>query len=157
MSKIGMSLTSTIRHDMGRAFPKANDRFYLSVLNGKRHSPSPTSYTLPGSVGFDDTKRSAAPFVTTKQGRTVFGRENRSKKFGSLLTPNEVFNVPGPGHYAFYTQFNNDQKMLSIEQSVLGGGRSRSNNGVVSFDARSKNTTSNAGSPYRPKTSQKDF
>ena len=112
MSKIGMSLTSTIRIDRGKAFPKAQDRFYQPAL--KRQSPDPTAYTLPGSVGFDDKRRSAAPFVTTKQARTVFGRENRTRKFNSLLTPNEVFNVPGPGQYAHYTTFNNDMKMKSI-------------------------------------------
>lgn len=35
------------------------------------------------------------------------------------MTPAEVFHVPGPGSYAYYTQFNNDQKMLSIKNSVL--------------------------------------
>mgnify|MGYP007004896507 CR=1 FL=1 len=90
-----MSLTSTIRHDRGRAFSKARDRFYQPAL--KFSSPSPTAYTLPGSIGFDDKRRSAAPFVTSKQGRTIFGKEDRSRKFNSLLTPNEVFNVPGPG------------------------------------------------------------
>ena len=64
MSKVGMSLTSTIRNDRGKAFGKANDRFYQPTL--KKDSPSPTAYTLPGSVGFDDKRRSAAPFVTTK-------------------------------------------------------------------------------------------
>ena len=77
MSLIGQSITSTIRHDRGSSFSKSKDRFFISP---KRGSPSPTAYTLPGTIGFDDNER-VAPFKSLKQRRTVFGKEDRSKEF----------------------------------------------------------------------------
>ena len=43
-------------------------------------------------------------------GKTVFGRTSRDREFDKLLSPKAVCEVPGPGSYAHYTEFNNDEK-----------------------------------------------
>ena len=86
MSLIGQSITSTIRHDRGKSFSKSKDRFFI---NSKRGTPSPTAYTLPETIGFNDSER-AAPFKSLKQSRTVFGKEDRSKEFSKQILSAEI-------------------------------------------------------------------
>ena len=110
MSKIGKSLTSTIRTDCGNAFSKAQDRFCAPTQ--KRQSPSPQTYNLSDSIGYDDSRRHS-PFKTSKMMRTCFGREDRSNQFDRLLKPIELTERPGPGSYRHFTQFNNEAKLAS--------------------------------------------
>ena len=112
MSKIGNSLTSTIRQDRGISFGKAQDRFKMPTQ--RRTSPAPTAYTLPDTIGIQGERASVIlnHRGEKKPGVTVFGRENRSKQFDLQIMPKEKFMVPGPGNYAFYTQFDNDEKFM---------------------------------------------
>lgn len=55
MSKVGTSLSSTIRYDVGKSFGKAKDRFQAPTI--KRNSPSPNSYAIPETVGLDMDKQ----------------------------------------------------------------------------------------------------
>lgn len=48
MSKIGVSLASTIRCDLGKSFGKAHDRFITPTL--KHRSPSPNAYQIPDTT-----------------------------------------------------------------------------------------------------------
>ena len=100
MSKIGASLTSTIRTDRGSHFGKANDRFRAPTQ--KKPTPSPQAYFLSDSIGYDDATRNS-PFKTLRNGRAVFGRENRSRQFDSLIAPIELIQMPGPGQYSHQT------------------------------------------------------
>jgi len=115
MSKIGQSLSSTIRLDTGHSFSKAQDRFRAPTM--KKQSPSPDKYHLGDSIGYDDDHRSG-PFKTQRMMRTRFGREDRSRKFDKALVPEELIERPGPGSYAHFTQFNNDSKEALLS-SVL--------------------------------------
>ena len=110
MSKIGKSLTSTIRYDRGKSFSRAQNRFTLIPQHVKLQSPPPTSYNIPDSIGYHDERRAARPFVTSNMRRTVFGREDRSSMFDKIILPSEIYHVPGPGSYAHYTGFDNDEK-----------------------------------------------
>ena len=74
MEKIGKSLTSTIRKDLGCSFGLANDRFKAPTM--KKQSPSPQAYQISDSIGYDDNYRQS-PYMTKKVQRTRFGRENR--------------------------------------------------------------------------------
>ena len=116
MSKVGKTLASTIRTDKGFGFSKANDRFLAPTM--KRQSPSPDRYFLSDSIGYDDFARTS-PFKTSKNGRAVFGRENRSDQFAQILRPKEKSERPGPGSYCHYTQFNNDAKTESMMKSQM--------------------------------------
>lgn len=100
MSKVGKSLTSTIRTDRGNSFGRAQDRF--KAPTGKKHSPSPNAYFLNDSIGYDDGARHS-PFKTSKMLRAVFGKEDRSAQFNKLLKPMELTDMPGPGTYAHWT------------------------------------------------------
>ena len=75
MSKVGHSLASTIRSDIGASFTKANDRFVAPTK--KRQSPSPNAYRIPDTVGWKEASISMSPFSSKKMGKTVFGRERR--------------------------------------------------------------------------------
>ena len=75
----------------------------------KVQSPSPQAYTIGDSIGYDDNQRQS-PFTTKNMTRAIFGRENRDKQFTMLLKPNELVDMPGPGQYSHYTEFNNEAK-----------------------------------------------
>lgn len=109
MSSIGNSLTSTIRVDRGQPFGKARDRFYSPAAI--KPGPSPNTYSIPSTVGYDERKRSQ-PYTASRQRRTVFGKEDRSKLFLKQLVARAAIETPelGPGSYAHYTDFNNDEK-----------------------------------------------
>ena len=107
MEKVGKSLTSTIRTDKGSAFSRANDRFRPPTF--KQQSPSPQAYRIGDSIGYDDNERHSH-YKTSKNNRAVFGRQNREAEYIKFLTPQETVEMPGPGQYSHYTQFNNDEK-----------------------------------------------
>ena len=107
MSKVGNSLTSTLRQDIGSSFGGARNRFYEPAF--RKQSPSPVSYKIPHTIGFDLQSLTAKH---NNQRKTVMGKESRNKEFIKLITP--LDNMPGPGSYAHYTRFNNDQKLLSL-------------------------------------------
>ena len=76
MSKVGASLNSTIRSDVGRSFGKAKDRFQVPTI--KRMSPSPVSYTIPETIGVDMVHQKQKFFNARNLGKTIFGKEDRS-------------------------------------------------------------------------------
>ena len=57
-------------------------------------------------------------FNARNLGKTVFGRENRSNQFDKLILPIERTGGPGPGSYAHYTYFNNDEKAMRMSGMV---------------------------------------
>ena len=101
MSKVGASLSSTIRSDVGKSFGKAKDRFAVPTL--KRSSPSPQQYLIPDTVGLDSQRMKQRLYNARNLGKTVFGRENRSREFEKLILPKNRVDAPGPGQYAHYT------------------------------------------------------
>ncbi len=101
MSKVGNSLTSTLRQDIGTSFGVARNRFYEPAF--RKQSPSPVSYQIPNTIGFNLQSLTAKHH---NQSKNVMGKESRDKEFIKLITP--LDNMPGPGSYAHYTRFNND-------------------------------------------------
>ena len=115
MSQIGNSLSSTIRVDKGQPFSKARDRFFSPAAI--KPGPSPVAYTMPSTIGYDERRRSM-PYTASRQRRTVFGKEDRSKVFERMLVNKIQHEIPGPGQYAHYTEFNNDEKFSSSLKGV---------------------------------------
>jgi len=112
MSKIGKSLSSTIRTDQGFGFAKARDRFHAPT--SKKQSPCPQSYHIADSIGYEDN--SINLFKMSNAMRVRFGNENRSRQFDKILQPLERSEVPGPGQYSHQTQFDNEIKFqLSVK------------------------------------------
>ena len=105
MSKVGASLASTIRSDVGKSFGKAQDRFAMPTHT--RQSPPPGSYSIPDTIGVDVERQKPRVLNARNMGKTVFGKEDRSRQFTKLLLPGDSHEVPGPGRYAHYTKFNN--------------------------------------------------
>jgi len=94
MEKVGKSLTSTIRTELGNSFGRANDRFKAPTL--KKNNPSPASYRITDSIGYDDESRNS-PYKSTRMHKAVFGFENREAQFEKLLRPLELIERPSPG------------------------------------------------------------
>lgn len=73
---------------------------------------------IPDTIGIEDTSAGAKVHNVRNMGKTVFGRENRSREFTALIVPHERTTGPGPGEYAHYTNWGHSE-VEKLSRSVM--------------------------------------